>query len=1038
MKSRTHSIIGICILQSAFNLVALAQPTAFTYQGQLTDNGVPATGLFDLRFELSSSPSNSLVLGVTTNMATEVNDGLFTVMLDFGPGVFDGNERWLEIGARTNGGGAFSTLAPRQQIASTPYAIKATEAAGVSLGAITGEMLADGAVTSAKLAAGAVSQLGTPDGANPGAVILNDTGLMGVGTDSPQAGLHVAAAGSTWTPIQRAFAQDETAGYTNLHSAHFSAVSGELLVVGSSEGLTIATLSSSGIPILQSQIRILSGVYTNLFAIQDMALSGTLLAVISISYNIVILIDLTVPSAPNKVAELQVEAGARLALQGDLLAISRASGQSVALMDVSNPTSPVTRSLLVDNVGGFNQLDLLIDIELRDQLLAVCNSSTVTLIDVSNPDNPTKLSEIFRRTGDFAALLQMDGIALGGGLLAMVDQDTPALFLADVSNPTAPTFQASVPGSAYAAGLLDPLEAELAGNRLIISSPDGKTVSLFDVSRAASPRLVNRLQDEQLGLRLLDRPGRTSVFGDYLIVPSSGNSAFAVYRFGEFPSGIVTEGWMGVGTDAPLAPLHVRGNVLMESSRFEVDADFVEMGRGTSATGSQSVALGSRTVASGSAATALGQESVASGLFSVAGGYLAIAGGRSSLAVGEATEATGRSAVALGRGARATGDYAVAAGYASAASTNAAVAFGERTDATGRASTALGYFAAAEGDYTLAAGDRVEATGQAAMAFGETSQASGNYSVAGGIGSTATATAAVAIGNNASASGSSAVAMGASANASGVSAVALGNQTSAQGLAATALGNLSVASGNFSLAAGRRAKANHPGAFVWADSQNTDFSSATDDTFNVRASGGLHVSTNTSLFFGNALRQMLNLWADDYGIGVQGGTLYQRSNRRFSWFEGGTHSATEDDPGAGGTVRMTLDSSGLRVNGTLVSTSDRDAKEGFKPVDPQAVLEKVAALPLSEWTYKDDEAGTRHLGPMAQDFHAAFGVGTDDKHIATVDADGVALAAIQGLNSKLEKRLAQKETEIGELRTTVAELKELVTRLAAQQNGGAR
>jgi SMC interacting uncharacterized protein involved in chromosome segregation len=66
-----------------------------------------------------------------------------------------------------------------------------------------------------------------------------------------------------------------------------------------------------------------------------------------------------------------------------------------------------------------------------------------------------------------------------------------------------------------------------------------------------------------------------------------------------------------------------------------------------------------------------------------------------------------------------------------------------------------------------------------------------------------------------------------------------------------------------------------------------------------------------------------------------------------------------------------------------------------------------------------------HLGPMAQDFYAAFAVGMDDKHISMVDADGVALAAIQGLNEKVE----QKETEITELKRELDDLKKLVNRI---------
>jgi len=97
-----------------------------------------------------------------------------------------------------------------------------------------------------------------------------------------------------------------------------------------------------------------------------------------------------------------------------------------------------------------------------------------------------------------------------------------------------------------------------------------------------------------------------------------------------------------------------------------------------------------------------------------------------------------------------------------------------------------------------------------------------------------------------------------------------------------------------------------------------------------------------------------------------------------------------------GAEMLRLDAAGLTVNGTFVSASDRDAKESISPVDSREVLAKVVSLPIARWTYKHD-AGSEHIGPMAQDFHAAFGLGGDDKHIAMVDADGIALAAIQAL-----------------------------------------
>ena len=109
-------------------------------------------------------------------------------------------------------------------------------------------------------------------------------------------------------------------------------------------------------------------------------------------------------------------------------------------------------------------------------------------------------------------------------------------------------------------------------------------------------------------------------------------------------------------------------------------------------------------------------------------------------------------------------------------------------------------------------------------------------------------------------------------------------------------------------------------------------------------------------------------------------------------------------------------------------------KAGFAPVDAREVLARVAALPITRWHYTNDVA-TSHVGPMAQDFYAAFAVGPDDKHITTIDESGVALAAIQGLNEKLEERLLEKETRIAALERTVAELKKLMNGLRLAKGG---
>ena len=117
-------------------------------------------------------------------------------------------------------------------------------------------------------------------------------------------------------------------------------------------------------------------------------------------------------------------------------------------------------------------------------------------------------------------------------------------------------------------------------------------------------------------------------------------------------------------------------------------------------------------------------------------------------------------------------------------------------------------------------------------------------------------------------------------------------------------------------------------------------------------------------------------------------------------------------------------------------TSDRNAKEEFKPVNAREVLAKVAHMPITEWQYKQ-QADARHIGPMAQDFRNAFTLGQDEKHISVVDEGGVALAAIQGLNEKVDEkdiRIQEQAAKIQELSRTVSELKMMVEQLGQKMS----
>jgi len=206
----------------------------------------------------------------------------------------------------------------------------------------------------------------------------------------------------------------------------------------------------------------------------------------------------------------------------------------------------------------------------------------------------------------------------------------------------------------------------------------------------------------------------------------------------------------------------------------------------------------------------------------------------------------------------------------------------------------------------------------------------------------------------------------------GYSNTASGNYATVPG------GSFNEASGDYSFAAGRQAYATGQGCFVWADSTNASVTCSTANRTIFRSSGGFYIYTSGDLSAGAYLAAGSGSWS---------------------------------------------------------SVSDRDAKENFEPVDPQAVLEKVAQLPITTWNYKAQDDSIRHIGPMAQDFYAAFGVGEDDTHISTVDADGVALAAIQGLyrrNQALEEEVKTLRAENEALR---GQLVDLEARVEALEQG---
>ena len=209
------------------------------------------------------------------------------------------------------------------------------------------------------------------------------------------------------------------------------------------------------------------------------------------------------------------------------------------------------------------------------------------------------------------------------------------------------------------------------------------------------------------------------------------------------------------------------------------------------------------------------------------------------------------------------------------------------------------------------------------------------------------------------------------------STVSGGESNAAIGNWSTVVGGIAnTASGHYSVAMGRHAYVQGNGSFLFADaSAESQVLSSTPNEFAVAATGGIALATSRT--FANVCRLA---------------------------------------PGGG----------------SWSCTSDREVKRDFAQVDNGAVLAKVLSLPVSTWRFQTQPEAVRHMGPMAQDFREAFGLGIDDRTITQVDVNGVALAAIQGLNAKLEGKLAEKDARIEALERSNDELRRVVEALTAR------
>ena len=357
------------------------------------------------------------------------------------------------------------------------------------------------------------------------------------------------------------------------------------------------------------------------------------------------------------------------------------------------------------------------------------------------------------------------------------------------------------------------------------------------------------------------------------------------------------------------------------------------------------------------------------GIGSAALGHNSTASGNYSLVAGTNSTASAGGAFAMGDHSEATGTNTVAAGYRNKATAANAVAMGDRSEASGTNAVALG--------------SQNKATATGAVGLGRSSEATGDGSLAAGYASKASGLGSVALGYFSSASGPFSAAM-ADGAASGEYAIAMGFNTAASARSAIAVGGSATASGEGSLALGSNANTNgKEGAIVISDRSATagypvELMAQSDNQFVVRAQ---------------------RIWL-------------------------GRHSGVTSTAGR---FIETTTGGYLSNGGAWVNSSDSTRKHRWEDVDGESVLTRIAGMPVRTWSYREEDDSVRHMGPTAQEFRAAFGLGDTDKAIATVDADGVSLAAIQALI----QRTAELRRDNAELRASVESLRNELEHLRA-------
>jgi hypothetical protein len=274
-------------------------------------------------------------------------------------------------------------------------------------------------------------------------------------------------------------------------------------------------------------------------------------------------------------------------------------------------------------------------------------------------------------------------------------------------------------------------------------------------------------------------------------------------------------------------------------------------------------------------------------------------------------------------------------------------------------------------DFTFAGGNQVTASGYGAFAYGDQVNVSSTVGVGFGSGVTV--------------SGTAGFSSGASNVCSGFACTAIGYTVRAGGQGSVALGYRTTANNDYSVALGYRASNNtHTGTMVMGDESTTDsVRNQADNEFRIRYNGGIRLRVSTA--------------------------------------------ANGNTPGAGGNVGCDL----TVAVPSWTCASSRTLKEHYLPVDGEYVLSRIRAMPITTWNMIGADAQVRHLGPVAEDFYRAFGLGIGETTIGMGDIDGVNIAAAKALEARTSRLREEVEMRTAQVNTLQAQVNAQAAQLQA-------